>query len=162
MKDAADLNVNDREELIFLLTEAAEFEHTVMCSYLYAQWSLKRNVEEGVTPGEMEAIDRWRQSILQVAMEEMLHLSLVNNLLAAIGAAPHLVRPDFPVARGQFPADVDFHLAPFNAQTLDHFVFLERPEGIDIPPALSGAARLDPEGCAGSPQVDQSVGGLPA
>ena len=92
MKDAADLNVNDREELIFLLTEAAEFEHTVMCSYLYAQWSLKRNVEEGVTPGEMEAIDRWRRSILQVAMEEMLHLSLVNNLLAAIGAAPHLVR----------------------------------------------------------------------
>ena len=132
MKDAADLNVNDREELIFLLTEAAEFEHTVMCSYLYAQWSLKRNVEEGVTPGQMEAIDRWRQSILQVAMEEMLHLSLVNNLLAAIGAAPHLVRPDFPVARGQFPADVDFHLAPFNAQTLDHFVFLERPEGIDV------------------------------
>ena len=49
--------------------------------------------------------------------------------LAAIGAAPHLVRPDFPVARGQFPADVDFHLAPFNPQTLDHFVFLERPEG---------------------------------
>ena len=37
-----DLAVNDREELIYLLTEAAEFEHTVMCTYLHAQWSLKR------------------------------------------------------------------------------------------------------------------------
>ena len=92
MSTEPSITVNDREELIYLLTEAAEFEHVVMCTYLYAQWSLKRNVEEGVTPGQMEAIDRWRQSILQVAMEEMLHLSLVNNLLAAIGAAPHLVR----------------------------------------------------------------------
>ena len=28
--------VQDREELICLLCEAAEFEHTVMCTYLYA------------------------------------------------------------------------------------------------------------------------------
>ena len=42
----------------------------------------------------------------RVALEEMLHLSLVNNLLAAIGAAPHLWRPAFPVRPGHFPADV--------------------------------------------------------
>ena len=132
MTKFANLNVNDREELIYLLTEAAEFEHTVMCSYLYAQWSLKRDTREGVTTGELAAIERWRASLRCVAMEEMLHLSLVNNLLAAVGAAPHLARPEFPVMRGKFPAEVDFHLAPFNAQTIDHFVFLERPEGIDI------------------------------
>jgi len=40
----------------------------------------------------------------QVALEEMLHLSLVNNLLVAIGAAPHLWRPAFPVRPGHFPA----------------------------------------------------------
>jgi CDGSH-type Zn-finger protein/uncharacterized Fe-S cluster protein YjdI len=127
-----DLAVNDREELIYLLTEAAEFEHTVMCTYLYAQWSLKRDESEGVNAEELAAINRWRLSIRSVAMEEMLHLALVNNLLAAIGAAPHLWRPDFPVARGYFPADVDFHLAPFGEQSIDHFVFLERPEGIDV------------------------------
>ncbi|MBS1163770.1 MAG: hypothetical protein H6R03_1666 [Burkholderiaceae bacterium] len=82
--------VQDREELIYLLCEAAEFEHTVMCSYLYAQWTLKRELAEGVTAQELAAIDRWRRSLAQVALEEMLHLSLVNNLLAAIGAAPHL------------------------------------------------------------------------
>jgi len=136
MSKPIDLAVNDREELIYLLTEAAEFEHTVMCTYLYAQWSLKRDTGEGVTAEELAAIDRWRGSIRSVAMEEMLHLALVNNLLAAIGAAPHLWRPDFPVARGYFPADVDFHLAPFDEQSIDHFVFLERPEGIDVQDGL--------------------------
>jgi len=136
MSNPIDLAVNDREELIYLLTEAAEFEHTVMCTYLYAQWSLKRDTGEGVTAEELAAINRWRDSIRSVALEEMLHLALVNNLLAAIGAAPHLWRPDFPVARGYFPADVDFHLAPFDEQSLDHFVFLERPEGIDVQDGL--------------------------
>jgi CDGSH-type Zn-finger protein/uncharacterized Fe-S cluster protein YjdI len=132
MSSQTDIAVNDREELIFLLTEAAEFEHTVMCTYLYAMWSLKQEESEGITCEEKEAIGRWRNSIRSVAMEEMLHLSLVNNLMAAIGAAPHFSRPEFPVGRGNFPADVDFHLAPFNEQSIEHFVFIERPEEIEM------------------------------
>jgi CDGSH-type Zn-finger protein/uncharacterized Fe-S cluster protein YjdI len=124
--------VQDREELIYLLCEAAEFEHTVMCSYLYTQWTLKRDESEGVTRTELEAIERWRRSLAQVAIEEMLHLSLVNNLLAAIGAAPHLWRPAFPVRPGHFPADVLMNLSPFSEATLDHFMFIERPEGLAI------------------------------
>ena len=120
--------VQDREELIYLLCEAAEFEHTVMCSYLYAQWSLKRDADEGLTPTEVAAIGRWRRSLGQVALEEMLHLSLVNNLLAAIGAAPHLWRPAFPVRPGHFPADVVMTLTRFGDAALDHFMFIERPE----------------------------------
>ncbi|UCG98917.1 MAG: CDGSH iron-sulfur domain-containing protein [Burkholderiales bacterium] len=124
--------VQDREELIYLLCEAAEFEHTVMCSYLYAQWTLKRETAEGVTAEELAAIERWRRSLAQVALEEMLHLSLVNNLLAAIGAAPHLWRPAFPVRPGHFPADVVMDLSPFGEAALDHFMFIERPENIRI------------------------------
>jgi CDGSH-type Zn-finger protein/uncharacterized Fe-S cluster protein YjdI len=124
--------VQDREELIYLLCEAAEFEHSVMCSYLYAQWTLKRGTDEDVSTAELEAIGRWRRSLAQVALEEMLHLSLVNNLLAAVGAAPHLWRPAFPVRPGHFPADVEMNLAPFGEAALDHFMFIERPEGIRI------------------------------
>jgi CDGSH-type Zn-finger protein/uncharacterized Fe-S cluster protein YjdI len=124
--------IQDREELIYLLCEAAEFEHTVMCSYLFAQWTLKRDEAEGVTAAELAAIERWRGSLAHVALEEMLHLSLVNNLLAAIGAAPHLWRPAFPVRPGPFPADVIMNLAPFSPATLDHFMFIERPEGIKL------------------------------
>ena len=127
-----DIVIQDREELFYLLTEAAEFEHAVMCSYLYAMWTLKLECSEGVTTEELAAIIRWRGSLRQVALEEMLHLSLVNNILVAIGAAPHLWRPEFPVAPGQFPADVIMRLSPFNEATLDHFVFIERPEGIKL------------------------------
>ena len=85
-----------------------------------------------MTPDELAAIGRWRRSLMQVALEEMLHLSLVNNLLAAIGSAPHLWRPAFPVRPGHFPADVVMNLAPFGEAALDHFMFIERPEGIRI------------------------------
>jgi CDGSH-type Zn-finger protein/uncharacterized Fe-S cluster protein YjdI len=132
MNAKINISVNDRDELIYLLTEAAEFEHVVMCTYLYAQWSLKKDESEGITAKEKEAIDRWRASIRSVALEEMLHLALVNNLLAAIGATPHMSRPEFPVRQGYFPSDLDFHLAPFNEQTMQHFVFIEKPEGIEV------------------------------
>jgi CDGSH-type Zn-finger protein/uncharacterized Fe-S cluster protein YjdI len=127
-----DIVIQDREELFYLLSEAAEFEHSVMCSYLFAMWSLKSDVAEGVTAAELTAIDGWRQSIRQVALEEMLHLALVNNIMAAIGGSPHLWRPDFPVRPGRFPAGVELRLSRFSEATVDHFVYIERPEGIEM------------------------------
>jgi len=134
-----DIVIQDREELFYLLAEAAQFEHSVMCTYLYAMWTLKRETGEGVTAEELAAIDRWRRSLRQVALEEMLHLSLVNNILAAIGASPHLWRPEFPVPPGWFPADAVLRLSPFSEATLDHFVYIERPEGIE----MADGARFD-------------------
>jgi CDGSH-type Zn-finger protein/uncharacterized Fe-S cluster protein YjdI len=124
--------IQDREELFYLLSEAAEFEHSVMCTYLYAMWSLKRDLAEGITEAEQKAIEGWRRSLRQVALEEMLHLSLVNNILAATGASPHLWRPEFPVRCGWFPADVVMRLSPFREETVDHFMYIERPEGIAL------------------------------
>ncbi len=128
----ADIIIQDREELTYLLCEAAEFEHAVMCTYLYAMWSLKREEGEGVTRDELAAIERWRASLRLVAREEMLHLCLVNNLLAALGSAPHLWKPELPVRPGRFPADVVMKLMPFSAAALDHFLYIERPEGIAL------------------------------
>ena len=34
------LRVESREELVYLLGEACELEHGLMCEYLYAQFSL--------------------------------------------------------------------------------------------------------------------------
>jgi len=36
------IRIETREELIYLLAEAAAIEHNLMCTYLYAAWSLKR------------------------------------------------------------------------------------------------------------------------
>lgn len=120
--------IQNRDELIYLLTEAAEVEHGLMCTYLYARWSLKDRVEEGLSADELAQVDGWRNGIGAIALDEMTHLTLVNNLLLAIGAAPHFQRPNFPISPGYFPAQLSIQLAPFDAATMDHFVFVERPE----------------------------------
>jgi CDGSH-type Zn-finger protein/uncharacterized Fe-S cluster protein YjdI len=124
--------VHNREQLIALLTEAAEIEHGLMCCYLYAAFSLKTGGDGGLSSAQLETTRRWRGIILDVAVEEMLHLGLVANLMTAIGATPHFSRPNFPVAPGYHPARVVVELAPFSKETIDHFVFLERPEGVDL------------------------------
>jgi len=125
--------IKDREELLFLLSEAAEFEHAVMCSYLFAAMSLKRSVDETLTAEELLIVTRWRRLIISVAVEEMLHLALVNNLITAFGGSGHLGRPNFPVPAGRFPAGLQLDLSAFSESTLQHFQFLEKPEGLSIP-----------------------------
>ncbi len=123
------IRVETREELIFLLAEAAAIEHNLMCCYLYAAWSLKRDERDGLTPDQTAAVREWRRAITSVAIEEMTHLTLVANLACSIGAGPHLSRPNFPIEPGYHPSGVVAELARFSAATLDHFIFLERPEG---------------------------------
>ncbi|OYY71857.1 ferritin-like domain-containing protein [Sphingomonas sp. 28-63-12] len=121
-----------REQLWGVLAEAAEIEHNLMCCYLYAMFSLKESLDEDLTGTELAAIQRWRSEILDVAIEEMAHLAIVSNILSALGAPAHFGRQNFPIAPGYHPAGVVVKLAPFNVETLDHFIFLERPENLDI------------------------------
>jgi hypothetical protein len=122
-----------REQLLHLLAEASEFEHNLLCCYLYAAFSIKNSDAPEFDAIEREALDRWRQTITGVAIEEMTHLALVANLSVALGARPHFDRPNFPVAKGYHPAGLVVELAPFDAATLDHFVFLERPQDAALP-----------------------------
>ncbi|HEY9101753.1 ferritin-like domain-containing protein [Chitinimonas sp.] len=117
-----------RDQLNGMLCEAAEIEHTLMCTYLYAAFSLKQSTAEDLTEAELAAVRRWRREIIAVAVDEMLHLALVNNLIAALGERPHYRRFNFPISSGPFPADVAVALAPFDRETLEHFVYLERPQ----------------------------------
>jgi len=120
-----------REQLLHSLYEAAELEHNLMCTYLYAAFSLKQGEAEGLLPAEAQAVERWRREIIAVAIEEMGHLVAVWNITAALGGAPRIGRGNFPLDPGYLPARVVVKLAPFNAATLQHFIYLERPEGSD-------------------------------
>jgi CDGSH-type Zn-finger protein/uncharacterized Fe-S cluster protein YjdI len=117
-----------REQLIHLLYEAAELEHTLMCTYLYAAFSLKDGEAEGLSKEEAEAVARWRQVILKVAVEEMGHLTAVWNITAALGGAPRFGRGNFPLDPGNLPAGIVVKLAPFNEAVIQHFIHLERPK----------------------------------
>ena len=39
--------IEHREALIYMLCEAAELEHAIMCQYLFAAFSLKQSTDEG-------------------------------------------------------------------------------------------------------------------
>jgi CDGSH-type Zn-finger protein/uncharacterized Fe-S cluster protein YjdI len=121
--------LTQREVLIHALYEAAELEHNLMCTYLYAAVSLKDGVAEGLSAEEAAAVKRWRQVLLGVAIEEMGHLAAVWNITSALGGSPRFGRTNFPLDPGYLPACVVVKLAPFTADTLQHFVFLERPHG---------------------------------
>jgi hypothetical protein len=124
--------IRSREQLIFMLCEAATLEHMIMCEYLFASFGLKRNLSEGITPEQLEAIKRWDKTITDVAEQEMLHLSLANNLLSSIGGSPYFGRPNFPYRSRYFPSNVTLALLPLNEVSLRYFLFLERPEAMSI------------------------------
>jgi ferritin-like protein len=121
--------VANREHLWWLLAEAAQLEHMIMCQYLFAEFSLKSDDE--LAADQIDVVDRWRKTLRGIAVEEMLHLALVANLMAAIGAAPTFGRPNFPRRSGYFPPNVQLDLLPFGEQALLHFLYLERPERME-------------------------------
>src|SRR5262245_40903714 len=92
--DAHTGGLEHREAVIYALGKAAELEHLVMLQYLFAAVSLKQSVDEGLSPESLGAVQRWRNTLLEISHQEMLHLALVQNLLTAIGAAPRLARPN--------------------------------------------------------------------
>ncbi len=138
--------IEHREALIYMLCEAAELEHGIMCQYLFAAFSMKQSTGEGLTDDELAKVTSWRKRITHVATQEMLHLALVQNLLSAIGAAPHMTRPNLPAPANYYPAGVQLALLPFGEKALQHFMFLERPEGMDLDdaPGLEAHARAIP------------------
>ena len=134
--------IQSREQLLFGLCEAAELEHNLMCTYLYAAFSLKRRDDAGLSTEEAEAVERWRATILGVAVEEMGHLTAVWNITSALGGFPPFGRDNFPLSPGRMPAEIVVKLAPFGHEALQHFIHLERPtashesEGLGFEPEV--------------------------
>ena len=121
--------VDTREELLYLLTRASELEHDLACSYLYAGYSIKTRLDEGgVTAAELDAIRGWKRKIAGVAVEEMLHLAQVSNILTAVGGAPHFARSNFPLPASTFPFGIRIALEPLSQSLIERFVCYEMPE----------------------------------
>ena len=126
------LPVDSREQLVYLLTQAAELEQGILCEYLFALYSLKRDPGEGLGPEQLALVTRWGDTLAEIAVQEMLHLTLATNLLTAVGATPHFHRPNFPIRCQWYPPDVQVALVPFGEEALRHFLYLERPDHVDV------------------------------
>ena len=117
-----------RSDLLKLLCEAAELEHGIACSYLYAAFSLKRDTSEGnMTWQEQQTVRGWAAKIYFIASQEMLHLALVWNLTTAIGGTPYYLRPNFPQDSNYYPLRAPLSLQPFGTSALKRFIQYERP-----------------------------------
>jgi len=126
------VRIENRAQLVYLLTEAAELEHSILCCYLFAIFSMKDDVSEGLTTEQLEQVRGWRATMNQIAVQEMAHLTSACNLLTAIGAAPQLRRPNLPTSPRAYPPAFKLRLVPFSFEAVDQFVLLEQPEIIGV------------------------------
>jgi hypothetical protein len=120
--------VTTRSHLLSLLSDACELEHALLCSYLFAAFSLKQDLSEGgMTWQQQQKVRAWAGQLYAVAAEEMLHLAQAWNLLAAIGGMPYYQRPAFPQPATYYPMNLLLGLTPFSEATLKRFVMYELP-----------------------------------
>src|SRR4029453_5421508 len=65
---AHQLVIEGREELLYLLGEAAELEHAVCCAYLYAAFTLQAEPGEGLTAAQLPIVAGWKRTINEIAL----------------------------------------------------------------------------------------------
>jgi hypothetical protein len=123
----ARVRIENRSQLIYLLTEAAELEHGILCCYLFASFSLKDSTAEGVSEEQLSSMREWRALVREISLQEMLHLASVCNLLTAVGGAPQLRRPNLPTSPRAYPTNFQLRLAPFGLDALEQFIAIEKP-----------------------------------
>lgn len=93
----------DSSLLIHALRQAAELEHCLMNTYLYAACSIATHPDEFASLDigrknnrraiHFERAREWKRTLLEVAREEMLHLHYVQCMLRALGESPHFRLP---------------------------------------------------------------------
>lgn len=125
------LIMNQKDDLVTLLRVAMSLEALTIPPYLTAYWSIK---DSPTTNDNQEA----KKIIHSVAMEEMLHMMSVGNILASLGACPLYYNKcntldkwgedKLPIL--DFPVD----LAPFSVKQIEKFLEIEKPiKPINLP-----------------------------
>ncbi len=107
-------------EFLRLLEGAAEIEHALLVQYLYAAFSV--SPEYPLVAGSTFASPG---DLMGVAIQEMQHLHVVNQILVAVGGAPALVSHDFPYEPAIYPFPL--HLEALSRASLAKYVYAEAP-----------------------------------
>jgi Ferritin-like len=117
------LQARDTNAVAAALQAALELEHATIPPYLYAMYSLGSGANSAVA-----------DIIRSVVTEEMLHLTLVANILNALGGTPVFDSPTLiPSYPGPLPGSVEHDLvvglAPFSVDLAENtFMAIEQPE----------------------------------
>ncbi|WP_432956467.1 ferritin-like domain-containing protein [Micromonospora haikouensis] len=119
----------DKSATIKMLHDACELEHMLCVQYLYAAATLAHGGDPGITAVRAALTEQWSHQLTRIAVQEMYHLTLANNILIALGAAPLLWRPNFPQPASRY-SDINLPstLTPFDRDTVNRFLCWEKPE----------------------------------
>ena len=123
LADPLYLRLDSAADLGLALQQAVELEHSTIPPYLCALYSIK----EGANVAAAEAIR-------SVAVEEMLHMALVSNLMISLGGSPSIGHPTFvPRYPGALPgglrAGLTVRLRRCSIEQIrDVFLSIEEPE----------------------------------
>ncbi|MCX4698376.1 ferritin-like protein [Streptomyces sp. NBC_01352] len=112
--------IENRDDLLSYLNAAMALEHATIPPYLTAYYSIHSGTNSDAA-----------HIIRVIAVEEMLHLTLVANVLNAIGGEPDLTRPGFvpsyPAYLPDGENDFTVDLRPFSPEAVETFCKIERP-----------------------------------
>ncbi|GES85548.1 hypothetical protein RCL2_001265200 [Rhizophagus clarus] len=127
-----------------LLGLALQVELATIPPYLYAMYSIKRRTDIDVKPRTnlYDINDMIMHKIRHVAAEEMLHASLVANLIAAIGRQPVFYSPEmipyYPNPLPHFKHGLLMvHLAKADVENFKVFIDIEEPAPNDFLPSFA-------------------------
>jgi hypothetical protein len=121
---------------VYLLHIAAEIEHLLMVQYLYAAYSLGGSQ---VPDAQRPNVQRWQETVLGIAKEEMAHFISVQNILCLIGGPLNLDRNDYPWDAPFYP--FEFALEPLSRASLARYIVTESPE--TWPPDVSAEEKRE-------------------
>ncbi|AZA76900.1 hypothetical protein EG347_04940 [Chryseobacterium sp. G0186] len=113
------IDIDYRPILQDLLQTAVLIEHSTIPPYLTALYSIKDGTNALAS-----------QIIRSVAVEEMLHLIMVCNVLNAVNIQPSVNKPqNYPTYPMKLPMNVDFYvgLETFSANSIATFIAIESP-----------------------------------
>lgn len=118
-----DVFMAPRERAVYLLHVGAEIEHALLVQYLYAGYSL--GGPHLTDPEQVRLAKKWRDTVLEIAREEMGHLVTVQNILTLIGGPLSFEREDYPIPEDLYP--FPFELEPLTKRSLGKYVLAEMP-----------------------------------
>jgi hypothetical protein len=125
----------DLEPIRTLLQTALEVEHAVIPPYLTAWLSIRSGTNAAAA-----------EVVRTVLLEEMLHLTLVANIMNAVGGQPRLTDagfvPAYPHRLPHTSARFDVAIEKFSPAAIDTFLKIELPEKKQAPPQADRFATL--------------------
>ena len=122
---------------------AIEVELATIPIYLYTYYSINRTPDSFPESDISRFADKAGSTIMSVAVEEMLHMSLASNILYSLGQQPEL----YLKSPGPYPSNLPGHsklgpdhkplalpLSKLSLEQMWHFLEIEYPAKADAPP----------------------------